>query len=663
MIDFNFNIRHGLSADLFSAPGVVNPNLVIEEGCWYICTDTAELFLGVLENNKLTLKYINSNVTGAVTKLELTYGNLIVTYSDGTTADLGKVVESIPTNISAFTNDAGYLTAHQPLDEYVKAEDLPEFDNFATKDELPSIEGLATEEFVTNAIKDIPEVDLSNYATKAEIPSLDGYAKTSDIPDVSKFITEVPGEYVTETELASKGFITEHQDIGHLATKEEIPDVSSFITLSDVEAKGYITEVPGEFITESELAEELAKIEHPSVDLSGYATEQFVSEAISEIEIPDVSNFITIDDVEAKGYIAEIPSEYVTESELSAKGFITDISGKADTEHKHSLSDIEDYSAPDLSEYAKRSEIPDVSDFIKEIPAEYITETELDAKGYLTEHQSLEDYAKKEELFSKSYNDLTDIPEIPSIKGLATEEFVRAEIEKIDVPTIDTTNLVTTEALNSALAVKANEVPFSSAKFITKPLGGFIHGENIKNLSIAEILAKLLGLVDEDPNKEEPEEPSGIVDNIVKNELPMYAVTADATLEEVPYKLLTLTEEEAATTATESGFYQIKNVAGHVVESGYQELQVNSDEVYYVIALPKDIDYDTMISLKVWDTLKNQWTDTGTDKLAMTSNPTTVAALCDEAGIDISHIDTSVYTVWALEDFPTGSKLRFVINE
>ena len=43
-------------------------------------------------------------------------------------------------------------------------------------------------------------VDLSNYYTKAEVDSL--------IPDTSRFITEVPAEYVTETELNAKGYLT-----------------------------------------------------------------------------------------------------------------------------------------------------------------------------------------------------------------------------------------------------------------------------------------------------------------------------------------------------------------------------------------------------------------------------------------------------------------------
>ena len=66
------------------------------------------------------------------------------------------------------------------------------------------------------------EVDLTHYATKSELPTkvsqlqndsrfitleevpktdLSAYAKKTDIPDVSGFITSIPSEYVTESEL------------------------------------------------------------------------------------------------------------------------------------------------------------------------------------------------------------------------------------------------------------------------------------------------------------------------------------------------------------------------------------------------------------------------------------------------------------------------------
>lgn len=81
----------------------------------------------------------------------------------------------------------------------------------------------------------------------------------------------------------------------------------------------------------------------------------------------------TSDLVNDSGFLTQIPDEYVTEAELDAKGYLT--------EHQS------------LAEYAKKSEIPDVSGFLTSIPSEYVTETELEAKGYLTQHQSLADYS------------------------------------------------------------------------------------------------------------------------------------------------------------------------------------------------------------------------------------------------------------------------------
>lgn len=118
-----------------------------------------------------------------------------------------------------------------------------------------------------------------------------------------------------------------------------------------------------------------------SVDLSNYYTKAQTDKAIAEAvngieipEIPDTSLFVT--------------GEYV-QTAINA-------------------------SLPDLTPYAKRDDIPDVSGFISEIPAEYVTDTELNAKGYLTEHQSLEGYAKTSD--------------IPDVSGFQTQEQVIALI-------------------------------------------------------------------------------------------------------------------------------------------------------------------------------------------------------------------------------------------
>ena len=95
----------------------------------------------------------------------------------------------------------------------------------------------------------------------------------------------------------------------------------------------------------------------------------------------------------------------------------------------------------DLSNYYTKTEvdslIPDTSRFITEVPAEYVTESELSAKGYLTS-VAWGDVTGKPTLAtvatSGSYNDLTNKPAIPSIEGLATEQYVNDAIANIDIP-------------------------------------------------------------------------------------------------------------------------------------------------------------------------------------------------------------------------------------
>lgn len=63
--------------------------------------------------NDLTDKPTIPSITGLATE----------TYVNGKIAEID--IPTIPTNISAFTNDAGYLTEHQSLTEYAKKADIP----------------------------------------------------------------------------------------------------------------------------------------------------------------------------------------------------------------------------------------------------------------------------------------------------------------------------------------------------------------------------------------------------------------------------------------------------------------------------------------------------------------------------------------------------------
>ena len=65
----------------------------------------------------------------------------------------------------------------------------------------------------------------SDYAKTTEIPS-----KVSQLENDSNYLSSIPEEYVTETELEAKGYLTEHQDLSDYATKNEIPTVPSKVS-------------------------------------------------------------------------------------------------------------------------------------------------------------------------------------------------------------------------------------------------------------------------------------------------------------------------------------------------------------------------------------------------------------------------------------------------
>lgn len=106
--------------------------------------------------------------------------------------------------------------------------------------------------------------------------------------------------YITADELEAKHYLTEHQDISHLAEKKDLQNYQEkgdYITSDELEEKGYLTE--HQDITH--LAEKK--------DLQNYQPKgNYLT------EIPDT--YITSDELEEKGYIQDI-SHLATKSELS----------------------------------------------------------------------------------------------------------------------------------------------------------------------------------------------------------------------------------------------------------------------------------------------------------------------------------------------------------
>lgn len=113
-------------------------------------------------------------------------------------------IPTVPTKISAFENDVGYLKEHQPLDDYALKTDVPTKTSQLTNDsgfitELPSLEGYALKTDIPTKTSDL--LNNSGYITSS---SLNGYATTeyvnnvvnSSLSGISNALDGINGEIV-----------------------------------------------------------------------------------------------------------------------------------------------------------------------------------------------------------------------------------------------------------------------------------------------------------------------------------------------------------------------------------------------------------------------------------------------------------------------------------
>jgi hypothetical protein len=109
------------------------------------------------------------------------------------------------------------LTTHQSLTKYAKKTDLPDMDEYVRKDDIviPSIEGLATQDWVRE----------QNYLTTHQ--SLTKYAKKTDIP--------ILDDYATQEWVLAQGFLTEGLDLADYPKKSELNStLSGYVKRSEL---------------------------------------------------------------------------------------------------------------------------------------------------------------------------------------------------------------------------------------------------------------------------------------------------------------------------------------------------------------------------------------------------------------------------------------------
>ncbi|WP_274459768.1 pneumococcal-type histidine triad protein [Gemella haemolysans] len=363
-------------------------------------------------------------------------------------------------------NNKAYLTSHQDLSPYALKSELPTpYNDSLLNERVTALESKAIEGGAYNDtdlrnrvinLENKPPLDTSEFVTNQALESR-GYIK-----DVSNF--------VTKEELTNKGYLTTHQSLDHVVTKDElagknyISDISNLVTKEELASKNYLTEhqpltevknrldvleakqdkdivyndtelrnrvtelesrpvvtpyndtplkervevlenkIDKDTVYNDEPIKERLTVLETKVDKDTVYNDSELRERVTNLENKpnvDLTNYVTSEQLENKHYLTQHQSldNLVTKEELSTKGYVTEevLNGK-------------NY----LTEHQNISHL--------------VTKDELETKGYLTQHQSLEEYAKKSEL----YND-TDIKQ-----RLTT-------LEK--KPNIDTSNFVTNEQL------------------------------------------------------------------------------------------------------------------------------------------------------------------------------------------------------------------------
>ena len=198
----------------------------------------------------------------------------------------------IPSKTSDLENDSGFLTSIPS--EYVTEEEMSTaLSTKANKSDIPSLEGYATETFVTNKIAEASlsggEVDLSGYATKDD---LNTKADKSAIPTKVSQLTN------------DKGYLTSHQDISKKADKSYVDtELAKKANTSHTHSYNDLTDKPtipstSNLATKTELTNGLATKADKVHTHDQYLTEhQDISMKADKTELHSHSNKTVLDGI------------------------------------------------------------------------------------------------------------------------------------------------------------------------------------------------------------------------------------------------------------------------------------------------------------------------------------------------------------------------------
>ena len=173
------------------------------------------------------------------------------------------------------------LSVSGGVDNYEKLKNLPTLNGVELKGDLTGVDvGLVGRD-------ELPPVE--EIATKSEIPDVSGFALTSQLPTKTSQLTN-DSDFAYKSELPvvptqvsafenDKGYLTQHQDISHLATKTEL---SSKANKSDIPTKVSAFENDMGYLTQHQ-------------DISNLATKAELNSKANKSDIPTKTSQLTND--------------------------------------------------------------------------------------------------------------------------------------------------------------------------------------------------------------------------------------------------------------------------------------------------------------------------------------------------------------------------------
>lgn len=249
----------------------------------------------------------------------------------------------------------------------VKISDMPDLSSITGKEYFPVVDSAGTNRKVATSL----------LATKTEI---EGKADKSEIVDMA-----------TKTWIGQQGFLTEHQDISQLATKQEVTqglsgkqdtlksganiktiNGQSVLGEGDIEIKGEDGGVPDAPSDGNKYVRQNGSwVQETTVDTSTFATKTELEGKVDNSEIADMlTKTEAASTYQPKGdYLTAVPEEYVTETELNDKSYATTTQLSDAVADKLTKTQADEYYQA-TGDYALKSEIPDVSDFITSTQAD-----------------------------------------------------------------------------------------------------------------------------------------------------------------------------------------------------------------------------------------------------------------------------------------------------